>query len=33
MMGCYQSRDQALTSLSMAKQIETNIGWFGPERQ
>ena len=33
MMGCYQSRDKALTSLSLVKQIESNIGWFGPERQ
>ena len=33
MMGCYRSRDKALTSLSLVKQIESNIGWFGLERQ
>ena len=24
---------KALDHVSLAKQIETNIGWFGPERQ
>ena len=33
MMGCYRSRDKALNPLSLVKQIDSNIGWFGLERQ
>ena len=31
--GWYPEIDKVLDPVSLAKQIETNIGWFGPERQ
>ena len=33
MMGCYRSSDKVLNPVSLVKQIESNIGWFGLERQ
>ena len=31
--GWYLSIDKVLDPVSQAKQIEANIGWFGPARQ
>jgi len=31
--GWYSEIDKVLDPVSLAKQIETNIGWFGLERQ
>ena len=33
MMGCYRSNDKVLNPVSLVKQIESNIGCFGLEKQ